>query len=67
MRRRQTSSSKTGPDTSVVIVGYDAYNTWLLNTDSGEIYPYGMNDSTALFEQAGNIFLTYVEAVKADK
>ena len=59
--------AKTGPDTSVVIVGYDAYNTWLLNTDSGEIYPYGMNDSTALFEQAGNIFLTYVEAVKADK
>lgn len=25
--------------------------------------PYGMNDSTALFVSAGNVFLTYIENV----
>ena len=30
----------------------------------GETYPYGMNDSTELFEKAGNIFISYVEKLK---
>ena len=30
---------------------------------TGQISPYGMNDSTALFESAGNVFLTYIENV----
>lgn len=55
--------AKTGDNSSVVIVGYDQYNTYLLNTSTGEVKPYGMNDSTALFEKAGNVFLTYLEAV----
>ena len=41
--------AKTGADTSVVIVGYDEYNTWLYDPVKKEIYPYGMNDSTDLF------------------
>ena len=53
--------AKTGDNTSVVIVGYDEYNTYLYDPVKGETYPYGMNDSTALFEAAGNIFISYIE------
>ena len=55
--------AKTGEDTSVVIVGYDEYNTYLYDPATGETKPYGMNDSTALFEAAGNIFISYLENV----
>ena len=54
--------AKTGENSSVVIVGYDEYNTYLLNPSTGEVSPYGMNDSTALFQKAGNIFLSYLES-----
>ena len=53
--------AKTGSDSSVVIVGYDEYNTWLYDPATGETKPYGMNDSTELFQKAGNIFISYVE------
>ena len=55
--------AKTGTNTSVVIIGYDEYNTYLYDPVKKEIYPYGMNDSTDLFQKAGNIFITYVESV----
>ncbi|MDO4276802.1 MAG: hypothetical protein Q4D16_24330 [Eubacteriales bacterium] len=55
--------AKTGNDTSVVIVGYDEYNTYLYDPGTGETKPYGMNDSTELFEKAGNIFISYIESV----
>jgi len=44
-----------GPRT---IVGYDEYNTYLLRPGEGEWFYYGMNDSTAFFEQSGNQFFT---------
>ena len=56
--------AKTGKDTSVVIVGYDEYNTYLYDPVKKETYPYGMNDSTELFEKWGNIFISYIEVVK---
>ena len=40
----------------VTIVGYDEYNTLLLNPGESEWYYYGMNDSTELFARAGNRF-----------
>lgn len=55
--------AKTGADTSVVIVGYDEYNTWLYDPVKKETYPYGMNDSTDLFQKTGNVFITYIETV----
>ena len=55
--------AKTGSNTSVVIIGYDEYNTYLYDPVKKETYPYGMNDSTDLFQKAGNVFITYVEAV----
>lgn len=56
--------AKTGEGSSVVIVGYDAYNTYLFDPDTQETKPYGMNDSTALFQAAGNVFFSYMESVK---
>lgn len=55
--------AKTGSNTSVVIIGYDEYNTYLYDPATGEVSPYGMNDSTALFENAGNVFISYIEAL----
>lgn len=55
--------AKTGVNSSVVIIGYDEYNTYLYNPSSGEVKPYGMNDSTKLFEKAGNIFISYIESL----
>ena len=46
---------------SVIIVGYDRYNTLLYNEETGDHYYYGMNDSTALFEAGGNVFVSYLE------
>ncbi len=45
----------------VTIVGYDEYNTYLLNPGESEWYYYGMNDSTEMFENAGNRFMTAVK------
>ena len=53
--------ARTGKNTSVVIVGYDEYNTYLYDPAKDETYPYGMNDSTELFEKAGNVFISYIE------
>ncbi len=47
------------PDGAVIIGGYDEYNTRLLYQGETELEYYGMEDSTKLFESAGNIFLTY--------
>lgn len=55
--------AKTDQNSVVLIVGYDEYNTYLFNPVSGETYPYGLNDSTELFQKAGNLFLTYMERV----
>ena len=51
----------TGDAQAVVIVGYDAQNTILLDPDTGTISRMGMNDSTAYFEEAGNLFIGYLE------
>ena len=53
--------ARTGEGTASLIVGYDEYNTWLLRPETGEVYACGMQDSTALFEKAGNVFITYLE------
>ena len=56
--------AKTGANSSVVIVGYDEYNTYLYDPAKGETYPYGMNDSMDLFEKAGNVFISYIENIR---
>ena len=51
------------PQGVVLIIGYDEYNTLLVNPGESEFFYYGMNDSTALFEEAGNIFMTYWDPI----
>lgn len=48
------------PQGVVTIVGYDEYNVILLNPGEEETYYGGMQDSTKLFEEAGNQFMTYL-------
>ena len=47
----------------VIIAGYDEYNTILMNPGENETFYYGINDSTALFEEAGNVFMTYWDPI----
>lgn len=54
---------KLGKNKTVVITGYDEYNTYLYHPDTGENEIYGLNDSTELFKKYGNLFLTYIETV----
>lgn len=50
------------PDgTFVILVGYDRYNTLWYDEATGEHTYYGINDSTNLFLEGGNVFLSYVE------
>ena len=56
--------AKTDADSSVVIVGFDEYNTYIMDPSTGEVKPYGMNDSTALFQQAGHVFISYLDNQK---
>lgn len=56
----QAVAAKT-PDGFVLIVGYDYYNVLLYDKEKQETYYGGMNDSTALFENSGNEFITYIK------
>ena len=48
------------PTGMVTIVGYDEYNVILMDPGSDETYYGGLNDSTAMFEDANNAFLSYM-------
>ncbi|MDD2957306.1 MAG: hypothetical protein PHR92_02085 [Lachnospiraceae bacterium] len=48
-------------DGPVTIVGYDEYNTYLLDPNGTEWYYAGMNDSKEMFEGAGNVFISYLD------
>ena len=51
----------TGTET-VIITGYDDYgNLILLKPGETETYFYGPEDSKAMFEDAGNQFMTYLD------
>lgn len=45
----------------VIIGGYDEFNTRLLYQGEEGLQYYGMDDSEEMFEQAGNIFVTYLD------
>lgn len=46
----------------VTIVGYDEYNTYLVDAGGTEWYYAGINDSTEMFEKAGNVFISYLSS-----
>lgn len=43
------------------MVGYDNYNTLLLKPGEEEPYYYSSDESLELFENSGNIFITYID------
>ena len=46
-----------GANTAELITGYDPQNIILTNPITGEAYRKGMNDSTQMFEEMGNLFI----------
>jgi hypothetical protein len=51
----------TGVNNAVVIYGYDAYNINVADPATGKKTKIGIQDSAKLFEEAGNIFISYLE------
>lgn len=51
----------SGRNESVVIIGYDEKNTILFDPVMNSIYKKGLNDSAAMFEKAGNQYISYVK------
>lgn len=46
---------------AVLIVGYDEHNTLLYYPDLNVVRKMGRQDSNTMFEEAGNVFLGYIE------
>lgn len=46
---------------AVLLIGFNELNTVLMDPMTGTIYKKGMNDSTRMFEENGNKFITYVK------
>ena len=46
---------------ALLIVGYDEHNTILYNPETNTTYKMGLQDSNAMFEAAGNVFLGYIQ------
>jgi len=61
-------TAKVSDEVTVVIIGYNTYNTILYYPETGESGYYGIKDSTKMFEEAGNVFVGYIEKLgKATK
>lgn len=46
---------------ALLIVGYDEHNTILYNPQTNATYKMGLQDSKAMFDAAGNVFLGYIK------
>jgi uncharacterized protein YvpB len=48
-----------GSNQGVLIIGYDNYNITVIDPSLGKTMKIGLNDSMAMFEAAGNVFICY--------
>jgi hypothetical protein len=46
---------------AVIIYGYDAFNIMVLDPASSKVDKIGIQDSAQMFEDAGNVFISYLE------
>ncbi|MDF2944767.1 MAG: putative rane protein [Herbinix sp.] len=46
---------------AVIIYGYDAFNIMVIDPSKSNVTKMGIQDSAQMFEDAGNIFLSYLE------
>lgn len=44
---------------ALLLVGYNEYNTIVMDPSTGTVYKIGINDSTELYQDSGNRFTTY--------
>lgn len=51
----------TDLNNAVIIYGYDTFNIMLVNPATGKAIKMGIQDSTQLFQNAGNVFISYLE------
>lgn len=51
----------TGDNQAVLIIGYDAANAIIYNPATGGISKIGLEDGTNMFNQAGNVFISYIK------
>ena len=58
-------TAKVSDEVTVVIIGYNTYNTILYYPATGESGYYGIKDSTKMFAEAGNVFVGYIEKLGA--
>lgn len=47
-------------DNAMLVIGFNELNVVVMNPNSGTVYKIGMKDATQLFEEYGNIFVTYL-------
>ena len=53
--------AKTGSDSALLIVGYDAANVMIYDPLTNEITRMSSDDADEYFNSLGNVFLTYIE------
>ncbi len=51
----------TSLGSAVIIYGYDAFNIMVIDPTDNKVSKIGIQDSTKMFEDAGNVFLSYLE------
>ncbi|MDF2511462.1 MAG: putative rane protein [Herbinix sp.] len=51
----------TDSNDAMLIYGYDTFNIMVVNPATGSRVKIGIQDSTQMFEAAGNVFLSYLE------
>lgn len=51
----------TGSHSAVLIYGYDAFNIQVVDPEQGRVRKIGLQDSKNLFEQAGNVYISYLD------
>jgi hypothetical protein len=44
----------------MLVIGFNELNVVVMDPQSGTVYKIGINDATALFEENGNTFMTYI-------
>ena len=43
-----------------LVIGFNELNIVVMDPETGTVYKVGMNDATNLFQQNGNMFVTYL-------
>lgn len=47
-------------DDAMLVIGFNELNIVVMNPNNGQVYKIGMKDATQMFEEYGNLFVTYL-------